>query len=94
MRTAANERLARLFRATEEENRRVIESLTEPRPGGTLLDLGCGDGDLTVRAGELAQVSSVLGLEGSPQLSEEARARGVEVTEGDLAEELDRKSVV
>jgi SAM-dependent methyltransferase len=88
MRTAANERLARLFRATEEENRRVIESLTEPRPGGTLLDLGCGDGDLTVRAGELAQASRVLGLEGFPGLAEEARSRGVVVTEGDLADPL------
>jgi SAM-dependent methyltransferase len=88
MRAAANERLARLFRATEDENRRVIESLTQPRPGGILLDLGCGDGDLTARAGELARVSRVLGLEGSPRLAEEARGRGIEITEGDLAEPL------
>jgi len=76
--------LERVFRATEEENRRVILQALEPRPGGVLLDLGCGDGAVTARIAESAGVGRVLGVELIGHLADAARARGVEVVGADL----------
>ena len=39
--------LYRVFRDTELLNKRTILDLLEPRPGGTMLDCGCGDGSFT-----------------------------------------------
>jgi methionine biosynthesis protein MetW len=85
---ALKERLAHLFVATEEENRREILDQLRPAPGGTLLDLGCGDGALTVRAAERVGATRVLGVETEPGLAAQATAAGVEVAAVDLAEQL------
>lgn len=56
-------------------------ALLAPRPGETILDMGCGDGALTgalVRAG-----ASVTGLEPDPSLAAAARARGLSVLQQD-----------
>ena len=44
--------LYRVFRATEEENRRAILAALEPRAGARLLDLGTHAGDFTMRVAE------------------------------------------
>jgi len=62
----------------------VLEWLA-PQPGECILDLGCGDGQLTVRLA--AAGASVRGFDASPQMAAAARARGVEVDEGS-AEQL------
>jgi methionine biosynthesis protein MetW len=80
--------LRSIFEATEEENRRVILSLAEPRPGGRLLDLGCGDGSLTVRVAQAAQAAEVHGVEFVEHIAAAARARGVEVAAADLGRRL------
>ena len=50
--------LYRVFRATEEENRRAILAALEPRTGARLLDLGTSRGDFTMRvAGRLGAAS-------------------------------------
>ena len=76
--------LERVFRATEEENRRAILETLEPRPGGVLLDLGCADGRVTTRIAEGAAVARATGVELIGHLADEARARGVEVVGADL----------
>lgn len=52
----------------------VVEWLA-PQPGEHILDLGCGDGQLTAR---LAAIGAILtGVDASPAMVEAARARGI-----------------
>jgi trans-aconitate methyltransferase len=53
----------------------VLECLA-PRAGERILDLGCGDGALTIRLLEAG--CSVLGVDSSPELVAAARARGID----------------
>ena len=76
--------LERVFRATEEENRRAILETLEPRPGGVLLDLGCADGRVTIRIAEGAGVARAVGVELIEHLADDARERGIEVVGADL----------
>lgn len=80
--------LERLFQATEEENRRVILSTLLPRPGATVVDLGCGDGSLTARVGIRIGAGHLIGVETNGPWIAEARERGVDVLEADLRERL------
>ena len=52
----------------------VLEWLA-PKPGESILDLGCGDGQLTERIA--ASGASVIGIDASPAMAEAARARGL-----------------
>jgi SAM-dependent methyltransferase len=76
--------LYRLFRATEEENRRAILRMLEPRPGARLLDLGCYDGDWSMALAGKVGTAAVTGVEVVPEAAEKARARGVTVVAADL----------
>ena len=62
----------------------VLEWLN-PQRGERILDLGCGDGQLTLRLA--AAGAMVRGFDASPQMAAAARSRGIEVDEG-LAEQL------
>jgi SAM-dependent methyltransferase len=48
----------------------------DPRPGERILDLGCGDGVLTLKRVERG--ARVVGVDTSPSLLEAARARGID----------------
>lgn len=80
--------LERVFRETEEENRRVILEMLERRPGSTLVDLGCGNGEVTMRVAERVGAARVRGVEFYGPWVDEARARGVEVEVADMAHGL------
>jgi SAM-dependent methyltransferase len=80
--------LKRIFRATEEENRRVILSAMPPRPGASLLDLGCGDGGWTMKVAASVGAQRVLGVEFIDEFAQAARRAGVEVVAGDLGNPL------
>ncbi len=56
-----------------------------PQPGERILDLGCGDGQLTLRLADAG--AKVRGLDASPQMAAAARSRGIEIDEG-MAERL------
>ena len=57
----------------------VLEWLA-PQPGERILDLGCGDGQLTERIA--ASGANVVGLDASPQMAAAARSRGIAVDVG------------
>lgn len=57
----------------------VLEWL-DPQPAENILDLGCGDGQLTQRLA--ATGAMVRGFDASPQMAAAARSRGIEVDEG------------
>jgi SAM-dependent methyltransferase len=80
--------LYRVFRATEEENRRTILAALEQRAGARLLDLGTHDGDFTMRVAERLGASSVSGVELIEEHASVARGRGIEVRRADLDEGL------
>jgi SAM-dependent methyltransferase len=80
--------LAQIYDDTHELNCRAILAALTPRPGCTLVDLGCGDGAFTARVGQRAGAGRLLGLEIDPIEAAAARERGVEVIEADLAQAL------
>ena len=82
--------LERIFRSTEDENRRVILETMPPRPGARLLDLGCNNGEWTMIVARRVGASEVHGVELVDELASQARTRGVEVFAADLSGHLDR----
>ncbi|MFN4159876.1 MAG: ACT domain-containing protein [Gemmobacter sp.] len=58
-----------------------VLALLDPQPGTAVLDLGCGDGALTVRLA--AAGAAVTGLEPDPAMAAAARTRGISVIEQD-----------
>lgn len=53
-----------------------VIGLLAPRPGERILDLGCGDGAVTVTLAERG--CAVVGVDASPEMVEAARARGAD----------------
>jgi SAM-dependent methyltransferase len=78
----------RLFRATEECNRRAILAAVKPIPGGRMLDLGCADGTFTVQVARRARAAEVHGIEFLEATATHARTLGVQAVVADLAERL------
>ena len=69
------ERYARNARFVSDLGQPVVELLA-PQPGERILDLGCGDGALTVLPAALG--CDVVGVDASPAQIEAARARGLD----------------
>ncbi len=63
-----------------------VLALLAPQPGERILDLGCGDGVLTLRLAEAG--AQVTGLDADPSMLEAARAKGLAVVQGDAHEPL------
>jgi SAM-dependent methyltransferase len=80
--------LYRVFRATEEENRRAIIAALEPQSGARLLDLGTHRGEFTMRVAERLGAASVCGVELLDEHAEVARRRGIDVHRADLDDGL------
>jgi len=80
--------LAGYFEAFESRksvlNERRLDRLPRPDGGKTLLDVGCADGQFAAAAALRGWSPS--GIELNPPAAEKARARGVEVYQGDIGE--------
>jgi SAM-dependent methyltransferase len=72
--------LARVFRATEELNRRAFLRAVPRRPGGALLDIGTHRGDFTTRVAQRMRADHVAGVEFLPQHATVASQRGIDIT--------------
>ena len=80
--------LERVFRATEEENRRQILSLVPPGRGGSLLDIGIHDGSFAARVRDRLAADRAVGVELIDERADAARGLGFEVVGADLDEGL------
>ena len=58
-----------------------VLALLAPKPGEKIIDIGCGDGALTLRLSERG--ADVVGLEPDPALAAAARERGLAILEAD-----------
>jgi SAM-dependent methyltransferase len=76
----------RIYGRAVDENRRAILRMMEPRPGGALLDVGCGDAAETVVLAQKVSAKQTIGLELADQFIAAARARGVDVRQTDITE--------
>ncbi|MFC6825105.1 class I SAM-dependent methyltransferase [Halopelagius fulvigenes] len=73
---------------TRDREGAVIDIFERTSTGtGSLLDVGCGDGDLTVRIGEAFGAEELYGVDVSPDAVERARERGLTAFRVDLDEE-------
>jgi SAM-dependent methyltransferase len=80
--------LERIFYATEDENRRAILAAMPRRPGGRLLDLGCGDGAWTMEVARHVGAGDILGVEFVEDFAQLAREAGVDAVVADLGGRL------
>jgi trans-aconitate 2-methyltransferase len=76
------------FRAERAKPFWDLAGLVQPCPGGRVVDLGCGTGELTRELHRLLQASETVGIDSSPAMLERARAfagDGLRFEEGDIA---------
>ena len=75
----------RLFEAAAaHNNENLLRLLHGAPPGAALVDLGCDDGEWTVRFGDAAGAASVHGVEIVEERAAAARERGIDVVRADL----------
>jgi SAM-dependent methyltransferase len=84
--------LRRVFEATEDLNRAVILGLVDPRPGGTLLDLGCGDGTFSRKVRERVGAGRVVGIDIDIRTMRLARDEGIDIARADVDSALPIRS--
>jgi SAM-dependent methyltransferase len=80
--------LVRMFRATEEANRRAILAALPKEAGGVVLDLGTHTGAFTERIGRRTAADRLHGVELIAEHAEHAGRRGVLVTQADVEDGL------
>ena len=68
-----------------------IVKLLERNNSAELLDLGCGDGNLTLKAASAIGTVKIYGIDVIGQTVERAREKGINVLSGDLKTPDDRK---
>jgi SAM-dependent methyltransferase len=78
--------LERVFRSTEEANRRAILASLPERRGAAMLDLGTSDGAFAAQVAERVGAGRVAGVELIEEHAQAARRRGIDTRTADLDE--------
>jgi trans-aconitate 2-methyltransferase len=79
------------YRRFAAERRRPFDdllALLQPVPSGTVVDLGCGTGELTAKLHQHLEASETIGIDSSAAMLDQARSQfapGLRFEEGDLA---------
>ena len=76
------------FKAERARPFRDLVALVQPCPGGRIVDLGCGTGELTKELHHHLRASETVGIDSSPSMLERARpfaGDGVRFEQGDIA---------
>lgn len=77
-----------LWLHAREHNIKQILALLEPNPDATLLDLGCDDGELTLRYAKRLGTKRIYGADFIPAALAQAKRRGVKTIKADLNRKL------
>jgi ubiquinone/menaquinone biosynthesis C-methylase UbiE len=66
----------------------MFVSLLEQKPDAKLLDMGCGDGDFTLKLAEKIGTRSIYGVDAVAELVIKAKAKGIEAYQCDLNQKI------
>jgi len=77
-----------IYNSAFEHNKRNILKLLESEHGSRLCDLGCDDGEWTIKLAKTVKAKEVFGLEIVRSQAEKAMKRGIKVKIGDLNNSL------
>lgn len=80
--------LLRLFSNSFRINEDNFLSLLERNSSASLIDLGCGKGDFTMKCAKQIGTNNVWGVEIDEKLAKEARTKGIKTISADLNEKL------
>jgi SAM-dependent methyltransferase len=84
--------LLRLFFNSSGINEDNFLSLLERNSSASLIDLGCGEGDFTMKCVKQIGTNDVWGVEIDEELAKEARRKGIKTVSADLNEKLPLES--
>lgn len=75
-----------LFNNSSRENISKTLKLLERENGATLLDCGCGDGYLTMKAAGIIKATNIYGLDIDSEVVKKARKRGIKAYKSDVSQ--------
>lgn len=84
--------LKSLIEKASERNVSNIISMIEYEPGGVIVDLGCDEGDKTLKFAGKAETKSIIGVELIEESAEKAKQKGIETYVADLNSSIPLKS--
>jgi methionine biosynthesis protein MetW len=77
--------------SSRERIHKVLDMVKKDAPAKRILDVGCGNGSISILLKEAAKAEEIFGIELSPEGAKEALRRGVNVTVFDLEELKEKK---
>jgi methionine biosynthesis protein MetW len=84
--------LKMFYKGSVNESERSIYKLLEKNPKAKVLDLGCWDGDLSLKVAKIIGTKKVYGIEIDPNKVKEAKLKGVIAYEEDLNKKISFKN--
>lgn len=77
-----------IFKQTDLQYRNDNLSLLEQKPDAKLLDLGCSNGEFTLKVAERIGTKKIYGIDCVAESISRAKAKGIEAYQGDLNQKL------